>query len=310
MAGSVSGPQVDAIRQFNRFYTRQIGLLQEHLLASPFTLTQARVLFELGSRGTLTAREIRDDLGLDRGYLSRILDQFAKRGLIRRRKSNKDGRVTLIALTSKGKKTFENLDCLSHESTTEILQGLSAPQRSRLVAAMQRVRTLLSHDAGEHNVTIRTHDIGDIGWAIERHAQLYADEYEWNQDFEILVARLFADFANDHDPAAERCWIAEVDGERAGCVFVVRNAEDPTAAQLRCLLVDPTWRGLGIGTHLVEECLRFAKRAGYKKMVLWTNDVLESARRIYEHFGFKLIEENRHHSFGHDLIGQTWLRNQ
>lgn len=308
MAGPISDSQVNAVRQFNRFYTRQIGLLQEHLLASPFTLTQARVLFELGTRGTLTAREIREDLGLDRGYLSRILDQFATRGLIRRRKSTDDGRKTLLSLTPKGKSTFESLDRSSHESTAEILQRLSSSQRSRLVGSMQRVKHLLSVGASKADVTLRTHRIGDIGWAIERHAEIYAEDFGWNEEFEALVAKLFAEFASKHDPDTERCWIAEVHGERAGCVFVVRNAEDCTTAQLRCLLVDPAWRGMGIGTKLVDECLNFANRAGYRKMVLWTNDVLTSARRIYEQAGFELVDENRHESFGKDLVGQTWMR--
>lgn len=306
MASPVAGSQVDAVRRFNRFYTRQIGLLQEHLLASPFTLTQARVLFELGTQSAVTAREIGDDLGLDRGYLSRMLDQFATQGLIRRRKSAEDGRKILLSLTAKGKKTFASLDRLSQDATSEILSTFSTHQRRRLLNAMGRIEGLLSGRSDK--VRIRTHEIGDIGWAIEQHARLYAEEYGWDQGFEALVATLFADFAGNHDPATESCWIAEVDSERAGCVFVVRNADDRSAAQLRCLLVDPFFRGMGIGTRLVDECLNFAKGAGYRKMVLWTNDVLTSARRIYEQAGFKLIGEDRHRSFGKELVGQTWMR--
>jgi DNA-binding MarR family transcriptional regulator/GNAT superfamily N-acetyltransferase len=308
MALRVARSQVDAVRRFNRFYTRQIGLLQEHLLASPFTLTQARVLFELGTQESVTAREIREDLGLDRGYLSRMLDQFAKDDLIRRRKSVDDGRKMLLSLTAKGKRAFASLDRLSHEATSEILADLSIDRRRRLLHAMGRVERLLCRREIRGKVKIRRHGTGDIGWAIERHATLYAEEYGWNEEFEALVAALFADFASNHDPAMERCWIAEVEGERAGCVFVVKNADDPAVAQLRCLLVDPVYRGLGIGTRLVDECLRFAKSAAYRKMILWTNDVLTSARRIYEHKGFELIEENRHESFGKELIGQTWTR--
>ncbi len=284
-------------------------MLDENLLASPFTLTQARVLFELGTQDPLTAGDIGSFLGLDRGYLSRILNDFVAQGLISRQKSTEDGRRMLLSLTGKGKRAFRALDRKSHRVTAKMLSKLAAPQRDQLVTAMQMVEELLSLDTISDKITIRTHKIGDIGWAIERHGRLYAKEYGWNQEFEALVAGLFAQFASKHDPETERCWIAEVNGERAGCVFVVRNAEDSTAAQLRCLLVDPTWRGLGIGRRLVEECIAFARDAGYKKIVLWTNDVLVGARRIYEAKGFDLINEEHHHSFGHDLVGQVFSRN-
>jgi DNA-binding MarR family transcriptional regulator/N-acetylglutamate synthase-like GNAT family acetyltransferase len=308
MARAVARSQVNAVRRFNRFYTGQIGLLQEHLLASSFTLTQARVLFELGTQESLTAKEIGESLGLDRGYLSRMLEQFATDGLIRRRKSSDDGRKMQLSLTAKGKQAFASLDHASQDATSESLVELSSYQRRRLLEAMGRVQRLLTGPVNIGNVKIRTHEIGDIGWAIEQHARLYAEEYGWDQGFEALVATLFADFASKHDPATEHCWIAEVDNERAGCVFVVRNAEDSTTAQLRCLLVDPVYRGMGIGTRLVDECLKFAKKAGYQKMILWTNDVLTSARKIYEQAGFQLIDENRHESFGKGLVGQTWMR--
>lgn len=301
--------QVAAVRGFNRFYTRQIGVLDEGLLASPYTLTQARVLFELGTRKVVTATEIGDVLGLDAGYLSRIVQNFASQGLIQRKPSSQDGRQMVLSLTAEGKKAFRELDRKSHDVTAVHLSGLSASRRERLLASMQDLQRTLSADNGSGKLVIRTHRVGDIGWAIERHGQLYADEFGWNGEFEALVATLFAQFASKHDPAAERCWIAEVDGERVGCVFLVRNAEDPTTAQLRCLLVDPKGRGLGVGKRLVDECLTFAKAVGYARMLLWTNDVLVSARRIYEAAGFALVSEERHHSFGHNLVGQVWMRN-
>ena len=300
--------QAEAVRRFNRFYTRQIGVLDEGLLASPFTLTQARVLFELGARKTVTAREIGQLLGLDAGYLSRIVQGFLSEGLIARQPSKEDGRQWLLSLTREGRQTLRGLDRASHELTATHLSRLSEPARHRLLASMQEVQRLLSPADGSGKVVIRTHRIGDIGWAIERHGQLYADEFGWNGEFEALVATLFAQFASKHDPASERMWIAEVDGERAGCVFVVHNAQDPTAAQLRCLLVDPKARGHGVGKLLVEECIAFATRAGYQKMLLWTNDILVSARRIYQAAGFSLRSEEPHHSFGHDLVGQVWER--
>jgi DNA-binding MarR family transcriptional regulator/GNAT superfamily N-acetyltransferase len=300
--------QTEAVRSFNRFYTRQIGVLDEGLLASPYTLTQARVLFELGTRKKATAGEIGDVLGLDAGYLSRIVQNFVSEGLLTREPSPQDGRQWMLSLTAEGRKAFRGLDRASHKLTASNLSRLSAVRRDRLLSSMKDVQHLLSADNDSMQVVIRTHRVGDIGWAIERHGQLYADEFGWNGEFEALVASLFAQFASKHDPAAERCWMAEVDGERVGCVFVVRNADDPNVAQLRCLLVDPRGRGLGVGKRLVEECIAFAKSAGYTKMMLWTNDVLVSARRIYQATGFSLVSEKPHHSFGKDLVGQVWAR--
>lgn len=300
--------QAEAVRSFNRFYTRQIGVLDEGLLASPFTLTQARVMFELGTRKTATASEVGELLGLDAGYLSRILQGFIAEGLVARQPSKEDGRQWLLSLTAEGRKTFRTLDRASHKLTAAHLSRLSEPARHRLLVSMSEVQRLLSPANTHGEVVIRPHRIGDIGWAIERHGQLYADEFNLNEEFEALVAMLFAQFATKHDPAKERMWVAEVDGERVGCVFVVRNAEDPTAAQLRCLLVDPKARGLGIGKQLVDTCIAFATDAGYAKMMLWTNDFLVSARRIYQAAGFTLVSEEPHHSFGHDLVGQVWAR--
>jgi DNA-binding MarR family transcriptional regulator/GNAT superfamily N-acetyltransferase len=306
-----SGAEVEAVRRFNRFYTQRIGVLEEGLLASPFTLTQARVLFELGTRTTaVAAGRLVEVLGLDPGYLSRILQGFVDLGLIKRERSAADARRAELSLTAKGRKAFGTLDRRSRETIGELISPLSAGQRERMLGAMQTLTETLSdsHETRDVTVAIRPYRIGDVGWAIEQHGRLYAEEFGWNGEFEALVATLFARFATHHDPESEQFWVAEVDAERAGCVFVVRNEKDPRAAQLRCLLVDPRGRGLGLGRRLVEECIRFAKSAGYERMLLWTNDVLIAARRIYENTGFLLVEETPHHSFGHDLVGQTWAR--
>ncbi|MEH6421489.1 bifunctional helix-turn-helix transcriptional regulator/GNAT family N-acetyltransferase [Pseudomonas sp. CGJS7] len=310
MATDVETAEVDSVRAFNRFYTRRIGVLQEDLLDSPFPLTQARVLFELAQREPVAAREIGDSLGLDPGYLSRILQSFADAGLVEKTRSEQDARSFVLTLSAQGREAFALLDRSSHQATAAMLAALSPLQRDRLLHAIGEAELALSAQTvpAPQRVLVREHRIGDIGWAIERHGRLYADEYGWNADFEALVATLFARFASEHDPRSERCWIAELDGERIGCVFVVRNQDDADTAQLRCLLVDPRARGLGVGKRLVETCIEFSRAAGYRRMRLWTNDLLVAARRIYEDFGFGLVEENRHHSFGHDLVGQIWER--
>jgi DNA-binding MarR family transcriptional regulator/GNAT superfamily N-acetyltransferase len=302
--------QVELVRRFNRFYTRRIGVLEEGLLASPFTLTQARILFELGTRQTTSAGELIDALGLDAGYLSRILQGFAQKRLVARERSIEDGRRAHLSLTAKGRRAFGELDRRSRVSTGEMVSPLSPAQRKRLLGAMEALQETLSETeaAPKPGITVREHQIGDMGWAIEQHGRLYAEEFGWNGEFEALVATLFARFAANRDPAWEQFWIAEVDAERMGCVFVVRNEKDPRAAQLRCLLVDPRARGLGLGRRLVDECLQFARSAGYERMLLWTNDVLTAARRIYERAGFSLVEQSPHRSFGHDLVGQVWAR--
>jgi DNA-binding MarR family transcriptional regulator/GNAT superfamily N-acetyltransferase len=302
--------QVELVRRFNRFYTRRIGVLEEGLLASPFTLTQARILFELGTRQTTTAGELIDALGLDPGYLSRILQGFAQKRLVARERSIEDGRRAHLSLTAKGRRAFAELDRRSRVCTGEMVSPLSPAQRKRLLGAMEALQETLSEPeaAPKPIITVREHQIGDMGWAIEQHGRLYAEEFGWNGEFEALVATLFARFAANRDPASERFWIAEVNAERMGCVFVVRNEKDPRTAQLRCLLVDPRARGLGLGRRLVEECLQFARSAGYGRMLLWTNDVLTAARRIYERAGFSLVDQSPHRSFGHDLVGQVWVR--
>lgn len=309
MPTSTAKEHVDAVRSFNRFYTRQIGVLDEGLLDSSFTLTQARVLFELAHRSQATAKEIGDELDLDAGYLSRILRDFSKRRLIKRERSSADSRRIVLSLTPLGRKVFKTLDRNSQRATERMLSGLRSSDRQRLLASLSEVRNTLADEAPRSGeIVLRTHRPGDVGWAIERHGQLYADEFGWNVEFEALVATLFASFATKHDASCERFWIAEIDGERVGCVFVVRNAEDSSTAQLRCLLVDPKARGKGVGRRLVQECIAFARAAGYAKMILWTNDVLVAARKIYEAEGFRLVAEDHHHSFGHDLVGQTWSR--
>jgi DNA-binding MarR family transcriptional regulator/GNAT superfamily N-acetyltransferase len=307
--------EIAAMRRFNRFYTGRIALLNETLLESPFTLTEARVLFELGTHEDSSAGALAETLSLDPGYLSRILQDFSSRRLITRQRAAEDARRAKLALTAKGRKVFRDLDRKSQRSVGEMIAPLPAAERRRLLAALRAVEAHLS--AGPRTaaprtdvpqILIRPHRIGDLGWAIERHGTLYAEEFGWNGEFEALVATLFARFATAHDPACEGFWVAEADGERVGCAFVVRNEHDLTAAQLRCLLVDPRGRGLGIGRLLVEHCLAFAKSAGYAKMILWTNDVLAAARRIYVGAGFDLVEESPHRSFGHDLVGQIWAK--
>jgi DNA-binding MarR family transcriptional regulator/GNAT superfamily N-acetyltransferase len=305
-----SGAEIEAVRRFNRFYTRQIGVLEEGLLASSFTLAQARVLFELGTRKRVTAGQLIDILGLDPGYLSRILQRFVDSRLMSRERSYDDGRRIELALTVRGRKAFGAIDRRSRDAIAAMIRPIRAAERRRLLEAMQTLERTLSEPPATRDPTIvvRPYRIGDVGWAIEQHGRLYAEEFGWNGDFEALVATLFARFAAKHDPEAERFWVAEVDDERAGCVFVVRNEKDPRAAQLRCLLVTPRARGLGLGRRLVDECLAFAKSAGYERMLLWTNDVLAAARTLYVGAGFSLVEESPHRSFGHDLVGQIWAR--
>jgi DNA-binding MarR family transcriptional regulator/N-acetylglutamate synthase-like GNAT family acetyltransferase len=302
--------QVDAMRQFNRFFTQRIGVLDESLLDSGLTLTQARVLFEIGASETCAAGDLISLLRLDAGYLSRILQGFVDSGLVKRKPSPDDGRRAILSLTSKGRKKFTELDHQSRRRIGALISPLSASKRAQLLHGMRAIQESLSVVATseERSVVIRPYRVGDVGWAIERHGRLYSEEFGWNEEFEALVATLFARFSSKHDPAAERFWVAEVEGERVGCVFVVRSENDKNAAQLRCLLVDPRGRGLGVGRQLVDECIRFSKSAGYRQIILWTNDVLVSARRIYEAAGFSLVEESPHHSFGHDLVGQYWSR--
>lgn len=297
--------RIDAVRRFNRLFTRRIGVLREGLLHTPYTLTEARILFEVADRDGPTASEVSRELGLDPGYLSRTLVRLEERGLIEKFRSESDARRRLLSLTPDGEEAFSLLDRRSSEEVAEMLEGLSGGDQRRLLEAMRTIEGVLGEGLKYSGpFFLRQHEPGDVGWVVYRHGVLYAQEYGWDERFEALVARIVADFVNDYDPAKERCWIAEMNGERVGCVFVVKESE--TVAKLRLLLVEPGARGVGLGARLVEECIRFARGRGYEKLTLWTNSVLEDARRIYEGQGFRLVEEEEHHSFGKDLVGQNW----
>ncbi len=300
-----SEERIGTVRQFNRFFTRQTGVLREGLLHSPYSLPEARILFELGQSNQVTASKLGRELGLDAGYLSRILARLEQQGLLEKVRSENDGRQLLLSLTAAGREAFALLDQRSREEVSEMLENLSEDDQQHLLKAMQTIESLLGNGFKfSEPFVLRPHEPGDMGWVTHRHGVLYAQEYGWDEHFEALVAQIVADFINHYDPARERCWIAEMDGEIIGSVFVVQSSE--TVAKLRLLLVEPKARGLGLGTRLVEECIRFARRRGYQKLMLWTNSILLEARHIYEKTGFHLVAEEAHHSFGHDLIGETW----
>lgn len=294
--------RADAIRRFNRFYTRQIGALDEHLLHTGFSLSESRILYELGNAAGLTSAGLRQLLGLDAGYLSRIIAGFEKRGLVSKSRSTSDARATVLQLTEQGATVLASLEQAAREEVARLLQDLPASQQEQLVQAMGQIRSLL----GERDATylLRPPQAGDMGQVVQQQAQLYAREYGWNSDFEALVAEIVAKFLREFDPSSERCWIAEKDGKVIGSVFVVRH--DETTAKLRMLYVDPGARGLGIGHRLLEETLRFARDSGYTRMVLWTMSVLADAGRLYRKAGFELIEEEPVDEFGKKLVSQTW----
>jgi DNA-binding MarR family transcriptional regulator/GNAT superfamily N-acetyltransferase len=297
--------RVDTIRRFNRFYTKQIGVLREGLLGSPFSLTQVRLLHELSHRQRPTATELCKELGLDPGYLSRMVRSFEHRGFVKRTASQADGRQSHLSLTKEGQAAYVPLDAAAREEVRAMLVKLSGPEQKRLVEALETAHQLWGAEP-ERNASyvLRLHRPGDMGWVVHRHGVLYAQEYGWNEEFEALVAEIVAKFIRSHDSKRERCWIAEKDGEVVGSVFLVKHSK--TIGQLRLLLLEPSARGLGIGARLVDECTRFARQVGYRKIVLWTNGVLRAARRIYQKAGYRLLEEKPHHSFGVDLVGQTW----
>jgi DNA-binding MarR family transcriptional regulator/GNAT superfamily N-acetyltransferase len=297
--------RVGVVRRFNRLWTHRIGVLQEEFLGSEFSLTEVRVLYELAQRQETTASELGEELGLDAGYLSRILRGFEKGSLIHKSPSEADGRRKLLRITERGREVFAPLDERSRACIGAMLSGMSIEEQERLVGAMRTIERLLgARSEPEVPYLLRPHWAGDMGWVVHRHGVLYAREYGWDERFEALVAEIVAKFIQHYDPKLERCWIAERDGEIVGSVFIVKQSEE--IAKLRLLLVEPKARGLGIGSRLVEECIRFARQIGYQKITLWTNDVLHTARRIYERVGFRLVYEEPHHSFGHDLVGQTW----
>ena len=295
---------VAAVRQFNRFYTRQIGALREHLAESPFSLAQARILYELAHRPEVTAGELARDLGLDPGYLSRILAGFERRKYIIRTRSTTDARQQHLRLTRAGHSAFQPLDRQSSREVRGMLEPLSAEDQTQLVQSMSTIEALLGHREEGPAYILRPPNPGDMGWVIHRHGALYAQEYHWNDEFEALVAGIVAKFMEKFDAKRERCWIAERNGAMAGCVFLVRHSE--RVAKLRLLLVEPWARGHGIGRRLVSECIDFARQSGYRKLTLWTNNNLDAARHLYVDAGFQLTKEWKHHSFGADLIGQTW----
>ncbi|RUW47055.1 helix-turn-helix domain-containing GNAT family N-acetyltransferase [Mesorhizobium sp. M8A.F.Ca.ET.021.01.1.1] len=297
--------RIDAVRAFNRFYTRQIGVLDEGWLKSNFSLTEARVLYELAHRDGLVASDLVRDLGLDPGYVSRLLKKFEERGLVEREATEADARRASIALTPAGREAFAPLNQDSHDQVRALLDRLAPVDQDRLVKAMRIVQDLLG-DRPEPKVPyiLRPLEVGDIGWVTRRQGMLYAQDYGWDETYEALVAEILGEFVKKFDPKWERGWIAEREGEVVGSVFVVRKSDQ--VAKLRLLYVEPSARGLGIGKRLVEECIGFARARGYKTLTLWTNDILTAARHIYQAAGFKLTEEEPHHSFGKDLVGQNW----
>jgi len=296
--------RTEIVRRFNRFYTRQIGVLHEHLLDSAFSLTEVRILYELAHREQLTSADLCRELGLNAGYLSRVIAGFEKQGLIIKTRSPTDARAAQLQLTEQGQRTLAPLVNASRREVAAMLQRLPPTAQQELVAAMGQIQGLLGETSPSY--ILRNPQPGDMGWIIHRQAVLYAQEYGWNNEYEALVAEILTKFVREFDPARERCWIAEKDGKVIGSVLIVR--QDDTTAKLRLLYVDPCARGLGIGSRLVNECLRFSRQVGYTKMVLWTNSILTDARRIYDKAGFQLVEEEAHHSFGKDLVGQVLAR--
>jgi len=298
--------RVEAARRFNRFYTRQIGLLRRGAYDSPFSLTEVRVLYELAHREQPTATELGRDLGLDAGYLSRMLRGFEKRALVTRTRSAADGRQSHLSLTALGRKVFAPLEARSHDEVAALLSGLAPAAQARVVGAMQTIEGLLSRDRPPPATPylLRSPQPGDLGWVVHRHGAVYAQEYGYDAQFEALVAEIVARFVQRFDPERERCWIAERDGAAVGSVFLV--ARSGTVAQLRLLLVEPQARGSGLGSRLVDECVRFARQAGYRKLVLWTQSELSAARRLYQAAGFRIVGKERNHSFGKALVSETW----
>lgn len=309
---STPDERIAALRAFNRFYTRRIGVLHEGLLDSRFSLTESRLLWELAHCEHTTATELAQALDLDAGYLSRLLRGLKERGLLKASRSTTDARQTRLSISAAGRRAFAPLDRRSQAEVSALLDTLSDAQQQELLAAMARIEALLGAPAKAGAFVLRGHRAGDIGWVASRHGALYAQEYGWDLRFEALVAQIAAGFIERFDPAREACWIAEREGQRIGCVFLVQARDEatqtvePGIAQLRMLLVEPSARGLGLGVALVSECERFARQAGYRRIRLWTNSVLLAARGIYERAGYRLLASEPHHSFGKDLVGETW----
>ncbi len=300
-----AAPHIDAVREFNRFYTQKIGVLRAGLLDSDCTLTEVRVLYEVAHRQRPLASDLVRHLALDAGYLSRILAKFARRGWLKRERSGDDARKAHLHLTAKGKAAFQSLDARARDEIGTLLAPLPQEKQAKLHGHLQNVQSLLSAErARGGGMTLREHRPGDMGWIVQKHGALYAEEYGWNGEFEALVAEICAKFLREHDPKAERCWIAERDAVPVGCIMLVRHSR--TIAKLRLLLVDPSQRGLGVGNALVAECLVFARAAGYRKMTLWTQSTLSAARKLYERYGFRKVASQPHESFGAKLVAETW----
>jgi DNA-binding MarR family transcriptional regulator/N-acetylglutamate synthase-like GNAT family acetyltransferase len=298
---------VAAMRRFTRFFTRQLKVIEPKHLHTDFSLPEARVVYELAQRAPLSPGQLARDLDIDGGQLSRLLQGLEQRDVITRAAAASDKRQIDIALTAKGRDAFADLNARTEAHVEQQLKMLDPAARARVVGAMARIERELGTDGGQRQLALlRTHRPGDIGWIISRHGALYHHEYDWDISFEQLVAEIAAQFLKAYDPQRERCWIAEIDGEPVGTVMLVKGSE--TVAKLRLLIVEPSARGLGIGRALTSECLRFAREVGYTRMTLWTQSILVAARSIYRAAGFELVKEEPHHSFGHDLIGETWER--
>ena len=295
--------RISAVRAFNRFYTRQLGVLGQKLLESPFSLSEARVLYELAHGDSVAAKEIGIKLDLDPGYLSRIVQKLADDGLIGRKPSAADRRQQQLSLTAKGRQAFAKLDRSSHDDVARALRPLSDADQRRLTAAMSTIEALLERSQAPA-ATLREPRPGDMGWVVQSHGAQYASEYGFDSSFEALVADIAAKFLSSFDASRERCWIAELDGAPVGSVFLVRH--DDEVAKLRLLLVEPSGRGHGLGRRLVGECIAFARACGYRKITLWTQSILTAARKIYQDAGFVLVQTEPHRSFGQNLIGETW----
>ncbi len=319
--GTVSATQIARVRAFNRDYTRRIGVLSEGLLDSPYSLTEVRVMYEIAHRSGVTAGELAEGLDLDRGYLSRMLKGFESKKLLVRTPAPEDGRRQHLRMTPAGMRVFAPLEKRSREQVRGMLTALDEERRRVLLEAMDMIQSALDKSSSEKSqpeksrsengdlarqLTLRAHRPGDMGWVVQRHGEIYHQEYGWNEEFEALVAEITAEFVRKLDVTRERCWIAEHDGRRVGCIFLV--AKDTATAKLRLLLVDPDARGLGVGRKLVAECVRFAGAAGYRKIVLWTQETLTAARHLYSEAGFVKTAREPHRSFGHDLVGETWER--
>jgi DNA-binding MarR family transcriptional regulator/GNAT superfamily N-acetyltransferase len=305
MCAEDTNSQIEAVRAFNRFYTRKLGVLDQQLLKSPFSLSEARVLYELAHREDPSAKEIGTELGLDAGYLSRIVQNFDENGLITRKPLPSDRRQYRLALTAKGRQAFAKLERSSQDDVAAMLAALSGGAGRKLIGAMAEIERLLA-DAGVRSkpAILRSHRPGDMGWVVQSHGALYASEYGFDSSFEALVAEIAAKFLTSFDASRERCWIADIDGAPVGSVFLVRHTDE--VAKLRLLLVDPAGRGQGLGQRLVAECIAFARQCGYRRITLWTQSILVAARRIYQDAGFELVATEPHRSFGQSLIGETW----